>query len=89
MLFLYVQTTNAVRYVWVDILTPCRLVNSDISGERAASTFSVSHCMIMVIAVADFITVFYSQPYIALFAGLSILVLSCQFLFYIAGNADC
>jgi hypothetical protein len=49
-----------------DILTPCRLVNSDVSGERAASNFSVYQCMniiiIIIIAVANFITVFSSQP---------------------------
>jgi hypothetical protein len=50
-----------------DILTPCRLVNSDVSEERAAANFTVHQCVIIIIttttiAVADFITVFFSQP---------------------------
>jgi hypothetical protein len=44
-----------------DILSPCRLANSDVSEERAASNFSVYQCMniiIIIIAVADVIIVF-------------------------------
>lgn len=61
--YISTQPTLYVMYGF-DILTPCRLVNSDVAGERPSSNISVYKCMKIIIinAVADFITVFSSQP---------------------------
>ena len=50
-----------------DILTPSRLINCDVSEERAASNFSVYQCMkiIIIVFIAVAITVFFSQPTVA------------------------